>query len=104
MFVTHRPTEIQGEPRNKHIRPQPALSQHRSPKYTLKEIQPLKQVVLGALDIHMSDSEISSLPLVCMETNSNWIKGLKRKTPSLEAARKKQRNTPISEQRQGLSE
>jgi hypothetical protein len=40
---------------------QPTNSQPRCPKHTLKKGQPLQQMVLGQLDIHMQDTKIVAL-------------------------------------------
>jgi hypothetical protein len=61
----HKPTHLQ-----------PADLQQRSPKHTMEKGQPVQQMLLGKLDIHMQKTKTRSLSFTLYQNQLKWIKDL----------------------------
>jgi hypothetical protein len=59
----------------------------------LENIQPLQQVLLGKVVICLQKTETTSMPIICTNTSSKWIKDINIRPKTLKLVQKRAGNT-----------
>jgi hypothetical protein len=77
---TGRPVNQNRRPKHKPTHLQITNLQQRSPKYMMEKRQPLQQILLGKLDIHMQKTKIRSLSFTLCQNQLQWIQDLNFET------------------------